>query len=115
MVPAFNSNDPEREYSVPDGAENDEEFDEPVFIDLEGERYEVIDTVTVDGNNYVALIPYEENDELSENAEFTILEIIDDPEDEENCTLRTIDDEELYERIGEAFIEQFGMYDEEDE
>ena len=40
--------------------------------------------------------------------------IIDDPEDEENCTLKTIDDEELYERIGDAFIEQFGMYDEED-
>ncbi len=90
------------------------EEEELALIELEGEKYEVIDTVNVDGHSYIALIPYEESDDLAEDAEFTILEIIDDPEDEENCTLKTIDDEELYERIGDAFIEQFGMYDEED-
>ncbi|MBO6230477.1 MAG: DUF1292 domain-containing protein [Ruminiclostridium sp.] len=92
------------------------EEEELTLIELEGEQYEIIDTVCVDDRNYIALIPHDESDDMSEEAEFTILEIIDDPDDEENCTLKTIDDEELYERIGDAFIEHFGMYeDEEDE
>ncbi len=94
--------------------ENEETPEIPI-IELEGEQYEVIDTVTVDGRNYVALLPFEELDAGQEEEEFTILEIIDDPDDEENCTLKTIDDEDLYDRIGDAFLKQFEMYDEEDE
>ena len=102
--------DPEIRDNVP---ENDEMPEIPI-IELEGEQYEVIDTVTVDGRNYVALLPFEELDDDREEEEFTILEILDDPADEENCTLKTIDDEELYDRIGDAFLKQFEMYDEEE-
>lgn len=102
--------DPEIKNNAPDN----EDYPEIPIIELDGEQYEVIDTVTVDGKNYVALLPFEELDEGQEEEEFTILEIIDDPSDEENCTLKTIDDEELYDRIGDAFLKQFEMYDEEE-
>jgi len=85
------------------------EEDDLAIIELEGEKYEIIDTVNVDGHSYIALIPFDESDDPEKDAEFTILEMIDDPEDEENCTLKTIDDDDLYERIGEAFLEQFGV------
>lgn len=97
-----------------DMAPENEDLPDIPIIELEGEQYEVIDTVTVDGKNYVALLPFEELDSEQEEEEFTILEILDDPSDEENCTLKTIDDEDLYERIGDAFLKKFEMYDEDE-
>ena len=88
--------------------------DELAIIELEGEKYEVIDTVIIDGHSYIALVPYDESDELDEDVEFTILEITDDPADEENCILKTIDDEELYQSIGDAFLEKFDSYEDEE-
>lgn len=80
---------------------------EPVIVDLDGEEFELIDTIEVDGKNYAALTPYVEDDEVDEEVEFIILEVIDD-ENEEQCTLKTVDDEELYAKIGDAFMEMFG-------
>ena len=94
---------------------NDEELE---LIELDGTNYEVVDTVELDGRLYIALIPHdidEEELDNSEEVEFTILEMTDDPDDEENCILKTIDDDELYDRVGEAFIEKFGVYDEDGE
>lgn len=79
---------------------------EPVIIDLDGEEFELIDTIEVDGRNFAALTPYVEDDEADEDIEFIILEVIDD-ENEEQCTLKTVDDEELYSKIGDAFMEMF--------
>ena len=81
---------------------NEEEY-EPVVVDLDGEQFEIIDTVEVDGRSYAALTPYTEEDELEEEEiEFIILEICDDGEGDE-CTLKTVDDEELYTKIGDEF------------
>lgn len=79
---------------------------EPVIIDLDGEEFELIDTIEVEGKNYAALTPYIEDDEADDEVEFIILEVIDD-ENEEQCTLKTVDDEELYSKIGDAFMEMF--------
>lgn len=79
---------------------------EPVIIDLDGEDFELIDTIEVEGKNYAALTPYVEDDESDDEVEFIILEVIED-ENEEQCTLKTIDDEELYTKIGDAFMELF--------
>lgn len=79
---------------------------EPVIIDLGGEEFELIDTIEADGRNFAALTPYVEDDEADEDIEFIILEVIDD-ENEEQCTLKTVDDEELYSKIGDAFMEMF--------
>ncbi|MBO6302582.1 MAG: DUF1292 domain-containing protein [Ruminiclostridium sp.] len=94
---------------------NDEELE---LIELDGKNYEIVDTTELDGRLYIALIPHdidEEELENSEEVEFTILEMVDDPDDEENCILKTIDDDELYDRVGEAFIEKFGVYDDDGE
>ncbi len=79
---------------------------EPVIINLDGEEFELIDTIEVEGKSYAALTPYVEDDEADDEVEFIILEVIDD-ENEEQCTLKTIDDEELYSKIGDAFMEMF--------
>lgn len=122
MIPTFkNEEEADRYY---EGKDNDEKLDsglivpedeeEAAIIELEGERYEVIDTVEFEGKNYIALLPYSEEEADDEDLSFTILEIIDDG-DEKECTLRTVDDEELYTRIGDEFLRIFGEYDEESE
>ncbi|MBQ9385204.1 MAG: DUF1292 domain-containing protein [Ruminiclostridium sp.] len=91
--------------------------DSVTLIDLDGDKFEIIDTLNLEGKDYVALMPYSEEDvsDDDEIVDFTILEIIDDPDDEVNCTLRTIDDEDEYTRIGDEFIKRFEQFDGDDE
>lgn len=84
--------------------------DEITLIELEGEQYEVIDTIIYNDKTYVAISPYSEDDEG--DGDFTILEIEDDPENEEGCILRTVDDEALYTEIGDEFLKRFAEEDE---
>ncbi len=87
---------------------------EPVIIDLDGEQFELIDTAELEGKVYAALTPYSEDDE-ADDIEFIILEVIDD-ENGEECTLKTVDDDELYSKIGDKFLELFEQeFDEEEE
>lgn len=85
--------------------EQNEELEEyePQIIELDGEQFEVIDAVCYDGQNYVALVPYTEDDELEDDeVEFIILKEV---EDNGEYMLSTVDDEELYNEVGEVFIE----------
>ena len=105
---------------------NNEEInnDDITIIELEGEKYELIDLVVYNDKKYIAVTPFSEDeseedpegdftilemtdDPDDEEAEFTLLEVADDPNDEENCILRTVDDDELYARIGEEFLKRF--------
>ena len=80
---------------------------EPVVVDLDGEQFEIIETIEFEDKMYAALTPYTEDDEMDdENVEFIILEVIDD-EESEQCTLKTVDDEELYTKIGDEFMKIF--------
>lgn len=80
---------------------------EPVVVDLDGEQFEIIETIEFEDKMYAALTPYTEEDELDEDdVEFIILEVIDD-EESEQCTLKTVDDEELYSKIGDEFMKVF--------
>ena len=104
-------NDAENEVLFP---ENEDDGDVTV-IELEGEQYEVIDSVTYDGKLYVALIPLDTDDiSEDENVEFTLLEVADDPDDEENCVLKTVDDDDLYAKIGEEFLKRFDSMDDDE-
>ena len=49
--------------------ENKDEFEEyePQIVELDGESFEVIDAICYDGQNYVALVPYTESDELEDD------------------------------------------------
>lgn len=84
--------------------ENENEEYEPQIVDLDGEPFEVIDGICYDGHNYVALVPYTESDEDEGEAEFVILEEV---EKDGEYLLSTIDNDELYTEIGDAFIEHF--------
>ncbi len=94
---------------------NNEEInnDDITIIELEGEKYELIDLVVYNDKKYIAVTPFSE-DESEEDPEgdFTILEMTDDPDDEESCILKTVDDEDLYSEIGEVFLEKFAEEDE---
>lgn len=97
----------------------DEELEgyEAIIVDLDGDEFELIDTVEVDGKVYAALTPYTEEDDLpeGEDVEFIILELIDNP-DNDQCTLKTVDDEALYAKVGDAFLALFSEeFDESDD
>ena len=87
---------------MPDNKDEFEEY-EPQIVELDGEKFEVIDAICYDGQNYVALVPYSESDELEDDdVEFIILKEV---EENGEYMLSTVDDEELYDEVGEAFIE----------
>ena len=82
-----------------------EEFEEyePQIVDLDGEPFEVIDAICYDNRNYVALVPYTEEDEMEgEDLEFLILKEV---EENGEYMLATVDDDKLYDEVGQAFIE----------
>ena len=96
--------------------ENEDQFEEfePQIVELDGEPFEVIDAICYDGQNYVALVPYTESDELEdEDVEFIILKEVQEGDD---YMLATVDDEELYDEVGEAFIEHLNsVFDDDDD
>ncbi len=91
-----------------------EEIDEyePQIVELGDESFEVIDAICYDGQNYVALVPFTEEDELEDDeVEFIILKEV---EENGEYMLATVDDETLYDEIGEAFIEHLNtVFDDE--
>lgn len=86
--------------------ENTNEEYTPDIVDLDGEPFEVIDAITYDDRHFVALVKYTEEDEFNEDeeGEFIVLEEI---EKDGEYMLSTIDDEELYTEVGDAFITRF--------
>lgn len=90
-------------------SENDEELEEfePQIVDLDGEPFEVIDAICYDGQNYVALIPCNEDDD-EDGAELEFL-ILKEVEENGEYMLATVDDDALYDEVGEAFIEHLEM------
>lgn len=90
---------------MPEEKDLNEELEEyePQIVELDGEQFEVIDAICYDGQNYVALVPYTEDDEMEDDtAEFIILKEV---EENGEYMLSTVDDESLYDEVGEAFIE----------
>ena len=90
-----------------------EEF-EPEIVELDGEQFEIIDAMEYEGVNYVALVPYSE-DEIDEedDTEFVVLREV---EENGEYFLATIDDDELSDKIGEMFLAHFdSLFNELDE
>lgn len=98
--------------------EKDYDDCEPQVVELDGEKFEVIDAICYDDENYIALVPYTDEYEFDEDEdlEFVILREI---EENGEYMLATVDDEDLYDELGEAFIEHlsetFGDECEDDE
>lgn len=94
--------------------ENEMTPDIYTLVDEDGneQAFELLDTLSVDQNRYFAFIPYFDNPEesLEDDGDLVILksEIVDEEE-----MMTTIDDDEVYERVGAMFLERLNkMFDE---
>ncbi len=83
------------------------------LTDDEGKQYdfEVLDAVEVNSNNYVALTPVEDTDELDTSALVIMKEIEEDGE----LYYLDIEDDEEYESIADVFINRLEDFYEIDE
>ena len=84
---------------------NNNDFESEIFTltDDEGNEsdFEMIGSLDIDGGTYVALIPVEDNDD----GEYVILKVVVDDDGEE--TLVTIDDDEEFDKVADAFEDEF--------
>jgi uncharacterized protein YrzB (UPF0473 family) len=92
---------------LPDG--NDFFEEDAEIVDLDGEPFVVIGELEYESGTYLALVPYGEEDDGEDEIEFVILKEV---EEDGEYFLATIDDEELYAKIGGMFLE---LFDEEDD
>ena len=92
-----------------DMTEVDEELDNIITLnDENGEevKFEFLDLVELDSEEYVVLLPLNESEEDEDAGEVVILKVEDtDSEDEESYV--SVDDEETLEKVFEMFKEKF--------
>lgn len=87
--------------------ENNLEDDNIVILnDENGEevKFEFLDLIELDGEEYVALLPVEESDEP---GEVVILQIEDSDDDSEEESYVSVEDEEILNKVFEIFKEKF--------
>lgn len=88
----------------------EENANENYLVDLinedgESETFEHLDTVKVDGENYVICVPYRE-EETDEVEEVVILKMIPDPENPEGSLLVPEEDESILDKAYDLFVER---------
>lgn len=86
----------------------EEELDNIIILnDENGEevKFEFLDLVELDGEEYVVLLPADE-DEEEEEGEVVILKV-EDTESEEEESYVSVDDEEVLNKVFEIFKEKF--------
>mgnify|MGYP000099534878 CR=1 FL=1 len=87
--------------------EMDEELDNIILLnDEDGNevQFEFLDLIELDGEEYVVLLPVEDDEE--EDGEVVILKVEDtDSEDEESYV--SVDDQEILNKVFEIFKEKF--------
>lgn len=87
--------------------ENNLEDDNIVILnDENGEevKFEFLDLIELDGEEYVVLLPVEESDEP---GEVVILQIEDSDEESEEESYVSVEDEEILNKVFEIFKEKF--------
>lgn len=85
----------------------DEELDNIVVLnDEEGNevKFEFLDLVELDGEEYVVLLPAEEDED---DGEVVILKVEDTDDDEETESYVSVDDEDILNEVFEIFKEKF--------
>jgi uncharacterized protein YrzB (UPF0473 family) len=94
-------------YLVMTAKNENSEYDVFTLTDEDGNesQFELLGNLELDGNKYVALIPFE-----GEDDEYVILKISTD--ESGNEILLTIDDDEEFDKVADAFEDSFmGEYD----
>lgn len=97
---------------------NEEEVDNVIILnDEDGNeiQFEFLDLIELDGEEYVVLLPTDEDE--SEDAEVVILKV-EDTDDEETESYVSVDDEEtlntVFQMFKEKFKDEFNFIDDED-
>lgn len=92
------------------GLENmEEELDNIIVLnDENGEevQFEFLDLIELDEEEYVILLPVEEEESEEENGEVVILKV-EDTDSEEEESYVSVDDEETLNKVFEIFKEKF--------
>lgn len=97
----------------------DDELDNIIVLnDENGEEveFEFLDLVELDGEEYVVLLPVEENDD--DEGEVVILKVEDTDSDDEESYVSVDDDETLnkvFEMFKEKFKDEFNFEDEDED
>jgi uncharacterized protein YrzB (UPF0473 family) len=92
-----------------DMTEVDEELDNIITLnDENGEevKFEFLDLVELDSEEYVVLLPLNESEEDEDAGEVVILKVEDTDSDDEESYV-SVDDEEVLEKVFEMFKEKF--------
>ncbi|MDR0821992.1 MAG: DUF1292 domain-containing protein [Oscillospiraceae bacterium] len=76
---------------------------EDLIVRIDDQDYEIVDELELDGETYIALVPYIENLDEIDEVEFIIAHEI---EEEDGYTLEPVEDEALQEKLGDLFIER---------
>lgn len=87
----------------------EEELDNIIVLnDENGEEvsFEFLDLIELDGEEYVVLLPVEEDEESEETGEVVILKV-EDTESEEEESYVSVEDEEVLNKVFEMFKEKF--------
>ncbi|MDD3593537.1 MAG: DUF1292 domain-containing protein [Candidatus Gastranaerophilales bacterium] len=74
------------------------------------QNFEIVDVFTVEGQDYAALIPVDENGEEQEGDELILMRFIEENDD---YTFEEIEDDEEFNKVAEAFENEFDDDDEE--
>ena len=88
--------------------ENEEVDNIIVLNDENGEEvpFEFLDLIELDGEEYVVLLPVEDEEESEEAGEVVILKV-EDTESEEEESYVSVEDEEILNKVFEMFKEKF--------
>ena len=88
----------------------DEELDNVIVLnDEEGNevKFEFLDLVELDDEEYVVLLPIAENEEAEGDGEVVILKLEDSEEDSEEESYVGVEDEEILAKVFGIFKEKF--------
>ena len=90
--------------------ENMEELDNIIVLNNEnGEevKFEFLDLVELDDEQYVVLLPMAENEDEEEEGEVVILKLEDTDEDSDEESYVSVDDDEVLMKVFNIFKEKF--------
>ena len=88
----------------------DEELDNVIVLNDEAGnevKFEFLDLVELDDEEYVVLLPILENEDEEGDGEVVILKLEDSEEDSEEESYVGVDDEEVLNKVFEIFKEKF--------
>ena len=99
----------ENENNIPDNLNEEQELDNILVLnDEEGNEveFEFLDLIEYEGEEYVVLLPVEDEEDTEEPGEVVILKL-EDTENEDEESYVSVEDEDILNAVFEKFKEKF--------